>query len=173
MPPHDRTNSLRIGLTYDLRSAYLAAGYGEEETAEFDRDDTIDALASALADLGHQVDRIGNARQLIGRLADGDRWDLVFNICEGLRGIARESQVPAILDVYEIPYTFSDPLVISLCLHKGLTKTVVRAAGLVTPRFLVVERIEDLQPWLAPRRPADCPRSPCSSSRSRKVPAKA
>ena len=57
----------------------------------------------------------------------------MFNICEGLRGIAREAQVPAILDVYEIPYTFSDPLVMALCLHKGLTKTVVRAAGVPTP----------------------------------------
>jgi D-alanine-D-alanine ligase len=151
---------LQVGLTFDLRSAYLAAGYGEEETAEFDRDDTIDSLADALADLGHAVDRIGNARQLIQRLAEGDRWDLVFNICEGLRGIGRESQVPAILDVFDIPYTFSDPLVMGLCLHKGLTKLAVRSAGLSTPRFLVVERIEDLQPWLTPQRTTDCPPFP-------------
>src|SRR5688572_11176822 len=113
-----------IGITYDLRSEYLAAGYGEEETAEFDRPDTIDAIAAALGELGHQPDRIGNVRQLMARLVEGDRWDLVFNICEGLHGLGREAQVPAILDVYDVPYTFSDPLVMSLCLHKGLTKTV-------------------------------------------------
>ncbi len=135
---------MQIGLTYDLRSAYLAAGYGEEETAEFDQEGTIDALESGLRQLGHETDRIGHARQLIARLAEGDRWDLVFNICEGLHGIGREAQVPAILDVFDLPYTFSDPLVMSLCLHKGLTKTVVRQAGLPTPDFSVVHQPSDL-----------------------------
>ena len=135
---------MHVGLTYDLRSEYLAAGYTEEQTAEFDRDDTVDAIAESLRELGHEPDRIGHARQLVERLARGERWDLVFNICEGLHGIAREAQVPAILDVYEIAYTFSDPLVMALTLHKGLTKTVVAAAGVPTPRFLVVERLSDL-----------------------------
>lgn len=136
---------MHIGLTYDLRADYLAAGYGEEETAEFDRPDTIEALAKAIGELGHRPDRIGNARQLIERLAGSDRWDLVFNIAEGLRGKAREAQVPAILDIYEIPYTFSDPLVLAVCLHKDLTKLVVRTAGLPTPDFVLVERLADLE----------------------------
>jgi D-alanine-D-alanine ligase len=136
---------MHIGLTYDLRSEYLAAGYSEEETAEFDRNDTVDSLESALGQLGHDTVRIGNARHLVERLAAGDRWDLVFNICEGLRGMARESQVPAILDVFEIPYTFADPVVMSICLHKGLAKTVVREAGLPTPRFAVVVHLSDLE----------------------------
>jgi D-alanine-D-alanine ligase len=134
-----------VGLTYDLRDIYLSAGYGEEETAEFDRADTIDALADALRDLGHVPDPIGNAPQLVTRLACGDRWDLVVNIAEGLRGFAREAQVPAILEVYDIPYTFSDPLVMSVCLHKGLAKTVVKAAGVPTPGFAVIEEIADLE----------------------------
>jgi D-alanine-D-alanine ligase len=135
---------MRIGLTYDLRHEYLAAGYSEEETAEFDRADTIDALEEALDRLGHRPDRIGHARQLIARLAAGDDWDLVLNIAEGLAGVAREAQVPAILDVYGIPYTFSDPLVMALSLHKGLTKTVVQSAGLPTPAFAVIERPEEI-----------------------------
>ena len=130
---------MHIGLTYDLRSEYLAAGYGAEETAEFDQAGTIDSLEMALCELGHEVERIGHARQLIERLAAGGRWELVFNICEGLHGIGREAQVPAILDVYGIAYTFSDPLVMALTLHKGLTKTVVRAAGVPTADFAVVE----------------------------------
>jgi D-alanine-D-alanine ligase len=129
---------MRIGLTYDLRSEYLAQGYGEVETAEFDRDDTIAAIEAALTELGHQSERVGNARSLIQALAEGTSWDLVFNIAEGLRGIGREAQVPAILDVYAIPYTFSDPLVLSLTLHKGMTKRVIRDAGLATAPFLEV-----------------------------------
>lgn len=135
---------MHIGLTYDLRAEYLADGYSEEETAEFDRPDTIDALEAALRELGHHPDRIGHARQLVGRLACGDRWDLVLNIAEGLWGRAREAQVPAILDVYRIPYTFSDPLVTAVCLDKGLTKMAVRAAGVPTADFAVVERSEDV-----------------------------
>lgn len=135
---------MHIGLTYDLRQDYLAAGFSPAETAEFDRPDTIEALESALRKLGHTTDRIGHARQLIARLARGDSWDLVFNIAEGLAGIAREAQVPAILDVYGIAYTFSDPLVLALSLHKGLTKTVVAASGVPTPAFAVVQTLADL-----------------------------
>jgi D-alanine-D-alanine ligase len=132
-----------IGLTYDLRSEYLDQGYSEDETAEFDREDTVDALEHALIQLGHEANRIGNIRQLIGRLADGDHWDLVFNIAEGLYGMGREAQIPAILDAYAIPYTFSDPLVMSLTLHKAMTKRVIRDAGLPTSDFAVVLQSSD------------------------------
>lgn len=133
-----------IGLTYDLRRDYLAEGYSEEETAEFDRPDTIDAIEGALRELGHETDRIGHARSLVQRLAKGDRWDLVFNIAEGLRGFGREAQVPALLDVYGIPYTFSDPLVLALSLHKGMALHVVRDLGLPTAEFAVVADEGDL-----------------------------
>lgn len=130
---------MRIGLTYDLRSEYLAQGYTEDETAEFDRDDTIVSIENALRRLGHETERIGNVRGLVERIAAGGRWDLVFNIAEGLHGIAREAQVPALLDAYGIPYTFSDPLVMSLTLHKGMTKRVIRDAGVPTSDFEVLE----------------------------------
>lgn len=136
---------MHIGLTYDLRREYLAAGFSDDETAEFDRPDTVDSIARALEQLGHTTDRIGHARQLIARLAQGDAWDLVFNIAEGLEGVAREAQIPAILEVYGIACTFSDPLVMALTLHKGLTKTVVAAGGVPTPRFAVVESAADVQ----------------------------
>jgi D-alanine-D-alanine ligase len=135
--------TMHIGLTYDLRSDYLAAGYGEEETAEFDQVGTIEVIDGALCELGHTPDRVGQARNLIERLAAGDRWDLVFNICEGLHGLGREAQVPAILDVYEIPYTFADPATLCLCLDKALTKTVLRAVGLPTPDWYVVRCLAD------------------------------
>jgi D-alanine-D-alanine ligase len=135
---------MRVGLTYDLRAEYLAAGFGEEETAEFDRPDTVEAIEHALASLGHQPVRIGHVRQLVDRLARGERWDLVFNFAEGMYGIGREAQVPAVLDAYQIPYTFSDPLVMALSLHKGMTKQVVRAADIPTPDFALVHDVADL-----------------------------
>ncbi len=128
----------QIGLTYDLRDSYLEAGYSELETAEFDRADTIDSVEAALRQLGYTVDRIGHVKQLAARLVAGDRWDLVFNICEGMYGIGREAQVPALLDAYQVPYVFSDTLTCALTLHKGMTKDVVRAAGIATPDYAVV-----------------------------------
>jgi len=135
---------VKIGIAYDLRDDYLAEGYGDEETAEFDRLDTIEAIEGTLQRLGFAIDRIGNIRKLAARLVAGDRWDMVFNIAEGLRGFGREAQVPALLDAFEIPYTFSDPLVLSLTLHKGMTKHVVHDLGIPTPEFTVVETTSDI-----------------------------
>jgi D-alanine-D-alanine ligase len=135
---------MKIGLTYDLRQDYLDLGFGELETAEFDRIDTVEAIERTLQQLGHQTVRIGNIWNLTRLLAAGERWDLVFNIAEGLYGIGRESQVPALLDAYEIPYTFSDPLVLALTLHKGLAKRVFRDMGIPTPEFAEINTIQDI-----------------------------
>ncbi|MDH5753438.1 MAG: D-alanine--D-alanine ligase, partial [Deltaproteobacteria bacterium] len=40
-----------IGLTYDLRQDYLELGFSEEETAEFDAPETIEALEEVLRSL--------------------------------------------------------------------------------------------------------------------------
>lgn len=133
-----------VGITYDLREEYLAEGYDMEETAEFDKPETIDAIESALRQEGFETERIGHVRNLMGRLAGGDRWDLVFNIAEGLRGFGREAQVPCLLDAYDIPYTFSDPLVLSLTLHKGLCKRVIRDLDIPTPAFAIVASEADV-----------------------------
>ena len=135
---------MRIGVTYDLRSDYLAQGLGEEETAEFDAEETIAAVCQALTELGHQPARIGGIKPLTQALAKGARWDAVFNICEGLKGVSREAQVPALLEAYDIPYVFSDPLTLALTLDKAMTKRVVRDAGVPTADFAVIEHEADI-----------------------------
>jgi D-alanine-D-alanine ligase len=134
---------MRIGVTYDLRADYLALGLSEEATAEFDSDITIAAICEALACMGLQPMRIGNVRRLAERLVAGERWDAVFNFCEGLKGVARESQAPALLEAYDIPYVFSDPLSLALSLDKAMSKRVVRDAGVPTADFAVIEKIAD------------------------------
>ena len=136
--------NLRIGLTYDLRSQYLALGYSEEQTAEFDSPATVEAITTALSELGHTPIQIGNAQELTRRLVAGERWELVFNIAEGLYGLGREALIPALLDAYRVDYTFSDPCVLAVCLHKGFTKSILRDAGLPTPDFALVREEADL-----------------------------
>ncbi len=135
---------MKTGLTYDLRSEYLKMGFGEEETAEFDKDETVAAIEHALNIHGFETERIGNVQQLARALVKGRRWDIVFNICEGLYGMGREAQVPAILDAWNIPYVFSGPLVLSLTLHKAMTKRVVRDAGVPTADFRIVRSAGDI-----------------------------
>ncbi|HEX7080517.1 MAG TPA: D-alanine--D-alanine ligase [Gammaproteobacteria bacterium] len=139
-----------IGLTYDLKDDYLARGFSEADVAEFDTRETVDAVAGALTALGHECVRIGGVRALAERLVAGERWDLVFNIAEGVEGFGRESQVPALLEAFGVPYTFSDPLVCALTLHKAMAKHVARGCGVPTPDFAVVASPADIDAVLLP-----------------------
>ncbi len=135
---------MKIGLTYDLKTDYINQGLSNEMLAEFDREDTVDAIEQAVGKAGHLPVRIGNIKKLVDALAVGECWDLVFNIAEGLYGPSRESQIPALLEAYRIPMVFSDSLVLSVCLHKGLAKSTVRNFRLPTPDFLTADSISDL-----------------------------
>ena len=143
MVNRERT-AIRVGLTYDLASDYRLLGASEEDLAEFDREDTVEGIEQSLRVMGHVPERIGSIRNLAVQLVAGRRWDLVFNIAEGRYGAARESQVPALLDAYQIPYTFSDPLVLAIALHKAHAKTLVRAAGVRTADYQLIETPDDL-----------------------------
>ncbi|KOR37689.1 MULTISPECIES: D-alanine--D-alanine ligase family protein [Planktothricoides] len=134
---------LLIGLCYDLKEDYLKAGFSAIEVMEFDDEETIIGLEDALSHLGHNVERIGNGRELARRLVAGDRWDLIFNLAEGVWGRSREAQVPAVCELFNQPYTFSDPLTCALALDKALAKRVVRDRGLPTPEFEIVNTPEE------------------------------
>jgi len=135
---------MRIGLTFDLRDTYRALGYSEEAVAEFDTEETIAWIESTVRAHGHEVERIGTIWQLTEALAAGTRWDLVFNVAEGLHGMAREAQVPALLDAYGIPYTFATPDVLVYTLDKAMAKRIVRDAGIATAPFALVREEADI-----------------------------
>lgn len=135
---------MKIGLTYNLKSYYIAQGFSAESVAEFDCEETIDALEGVLVQEGHQVERIGCIETLMRRLIDGKRWDLVFNIAEGVYGIGREAQIPALLDAYRIPYTFSPTEVLATALDKGLTNAIMRTYHVKTADFHVVRKMKDI-----------------------------
>ena len=136
---------IKIGITYDLRDDYLKMGFGEEETAEFDHIGTINAIDEELCRQGFITDRVGHVKNLCQRLVAGERWDIVFNICEGLYGSGREAQVPAVLDAYRIPYVFSGPLVLALTLDKAWTKLVVKASDVPTADHIIIFNENEIQ----------------------------
>ena len=152
---------MRIGVCYDLKSDYLAQGYSEEETAEFDAEVTIDAICDALAYQGWQPVKIGGIKKLAEALVAGERWDAVFNFCEGMYGLAREAQVPTLLDAYQIPYVFSDALTMALVrvaidegvplfgVCRGLQELNVALGG------TLYQRVHELEDMLDHREPDD------------------
>jgi len=134
---------LSVGLCYDLKDDYLRDGFSPEDVLEFDSEETVAGLEAALAELGHSTHRVGRGRELARRLVAGERWDLVFNICEGVWGRSREAQAPAVCELFDQPYTFADPLTCALTLDKAMAKRVVRDHGLATAPFAVVSAPEE------------------------------
>ncbi len=131
---------MKIGFTYDLRRKHQPSQNSPADFyGEFETDETIDAITETITSLGHEVVKIGDLASLLHFLAAGNRVDLVFNMAEGRHGRARESQVPGILEAYQIPYTFSDPLSLAICLDKGLTKDILRGANIPTPDYQVFQ----------------------------------
>jgi D-alanine-D-alanine ligase len=129
---------MRIGLVYDLRDDYRALGYSEEDCAEFDTIGTLDALAGAIERQGCEVVRVGRGVALAERLVAGQRYDLVFSIAEGLGGRNREAQVPALCELFDQPFVFSDALTMAATLDKDVAKRLVRDAGVATTPFRVM-----------------------------------
>jgi D-alanine-D-alanine ligase len=142
---------MRIGITYDLRAEGTPQplspsdgerGWGEgvpdDFQEEFDSPATIEAIASVLRSLGHDVEKLGDGRELLDRLL-AQPPDFVFNIAEGQGvGRSREARVPAVLEMLGIPYTGSDPLTLAVTLDKDCAKRLVASAGVTVPHGMVV-----------------------------------
>lgn len=133
-----------VGLTYNLKSeVILKSDDPPDLNAEFDSDETVTSIERALQSGGHTVVRIGNARCLLERIPHPD-VDIVFNIAEGYEGRNRESQVPILLEMLRTPFVGADGLTLGLTLDKVLTKKVLIAEGIPTPRFCEVTGPEKL-----------------------------
>lgn len=133
-----------IGFTYDLRSdCPLKDGDPEDLNAEFDFDEIVNRVKLAIESCGHKVVSIGNVKKLLSMLPELE-VDIVFNICEGIGSRNREAQVPVILDTFGIPYIGSDGLTMSVALDKIMTKKILMAEGIPTPRYLGINTMDDL-----------------------------
>ncbi len=129
-----RKTSLRVGLTFNMKRTDTAA---DDAEAEFDSPRTIAAITAAIESYGHTVVPLEATSDLPRALADS-MPDVVFNIAEGVRGRGREAQVPALCELLGVPYSGSDATTLSICLDKGLTKQILRSAGIDTAEWQVM-----------------------------------
>ncbi len=134
---------MRIAFTHNLQT-----DHDDESQAEFDRQETVDAIAQALGGLGHDVECVdvghGSVSSLAARL-ERIAPDLVFNTAEGHHGRFREAFWPALFDQLHLPFTGSDAWVCAVTLDKQLTKMLVHKAGVPTPRWAFVDTLSDLE----------------------------
>ncbi|MBI2856929.1 MAG: D-alanine--D-alanine ligase [Chloroflexi bacterium] len=137
---------MKIGLAYDLKEEVaISADQPEDALEEYDSVETVAGLTTALEAAGHHVIKLGGGRPFLSRILERG-VDFVFNIAEGRGGYkGRESQVPSVLEMLDVPYSGSDPVCLAVCLDKPLTKTLVGAAGIRTPTWRVVASRKDLE----------------------------
>ena len=129
--------SFRVALLYNLKhNATAEPGAPPDALAEYDSLETVQALEDALRAGGHLVMPLEGDKTLLDTIRQTEP-DIAFNICEGHRGDARESQVPALLEMLGIPYTGSQVLAHAISLDKAITKQVWRDCGLPTAPFQV------------------------------------
>lgn len=129
-----RLEFMKVAFTYNLRRT------DSEEEAEFDTAETVDAIASAIENAGHEVEKLevsGAASSLMERLEGADP-DIVFNLAEGSGGRMREAFYPALFEEMGLVYTGSDAYTMALTLDKFLTKLVLERQGIDTPRAELV-----------------------------------
>ena len=138
---------MKIALTCNLKE--------KDETkppdyfSEFDSQETVNAIVSALETRGHDVSMVNAGKTNLFTHFKKNKVDMVFNIAEGKSGKFRESEIPAILDYLKIPYTGSNTFSLALALNKAFTKKILLAENIPTPRFQVfVKGDEELNPQL-------------------------
>jgi D-alanine-D-alanine ligase len=110
--------------------------------AEWDTWETINALKEAI-EIYHDVSLV-EANENALELFKKEKFDIVFNIAEGLSGVSRESQIPAMLDMLNIPYTGSDALTLGICLDKARTKEILSYHNVPTAGFILVDKYRPL-----------------------------
>jgi len=139
---------MRVALTYNLKKKdpLKPADY----FSEYDSEETINSVINALKNKGHSVEAIDVEYPALFSYFKKNRVDMVFNIAEGKHGRFRESEVPAVLDYLNIPYTGSETFSLALALNKALTKKILKAENIPTPNFqLFVRGDEELSADLA------------------------
>lgn len=111
--------------------------------AEWDTIETVNAIKDSLETF-HDVIMIEANEDAFEKFRVA-KPDIVFNVAECASGISREAQIPAMLDMLQIPYTGSDPLTLTTCLDKSRAKEVLAYNKVPTARFRFAESVDDLK----------------------------
>jgi len=111
--------------------------------AEWDTWETVNAVKDAIAEF-HNVTLVVANNDAFLKLKEL-KPDIVFNFAEGLIGVNRESHMPAILEMLQLPYLGSDALTLGICLDKSRAKEILTYHKIPNAKFLVADKVEDIE----------------------------
>ena len=118
-------------------------GRHNDQYVEWDTMDTVNAVRRAIEER-YRVSMIEANTQAYHKLLE-IRPFFAFNMAEGLFGASRESQMPAMLEMLQIPYLGSDPLTLGICLDKSRAKEILAHYGIPTAPFTVIRSVNQLR----------------------------
>jgi len=138
---------MNIGFTYNVRHVKPDINNPQYiKEAEFDEPSTIAEIDRVLKNLGHQVFHVEADEDAYLKLKGlKGKIDLVFNMAEGMHGEDREAQIPAMLEMLQIPYTGPKPLGYAVGLNKSVAKEILSYYHIATPHWATIEKMEDLE----------------------------
>lgn len=135
--------NLKVALLANAKeNAPKSKGDPEDRWADLDSAKTIKALVDAIKAGGHDCEFLEGDVTLVNSIQKY-KPDICFNICEGHFGDGREAQVPAILEMMQVPYTGSKVMTLALALDKSMTKRILHWHELPTPNFQTFERVDE------------------------------
>lgn len=135
---------MRIAILHNSDHTLLEDDPGREAREDILR--VAAAMQSALLKSKHEVQLIPVEADLTGlHEALATRPEAVVNLCESLAADARgEMLLPALLELWSVPYTGNSALSLTLALHKDKAKEILSARGVPTPAFRVVKHFEEV-----------------------------
>ena len=130
-------NHLNVALLYNLNhSSMLSPDAPPDALAEYTTQATVNAVSDALASAGHEVIQLEADLSLLDTIRRVNP-DICFNMARGIDGRDRQSHVPALLEMLNIPFTGSGVLGHAIALDKAATKNAWHEAGLPVVPFQV------------------------------------
>jgi D-alanine-D-alanine ligase len=144
-----KKEKLKVAILYNVLER-LQKGEERDILAEEGVIEEIRAVEEAIVSLNHKCYSLAIRDEIftIVHWLNEIRPDVVFNLCESIFGnTSWEMNLPAMLDLFRIPYTGSPPLTLGLCQDKGKVKDILLSQGVLTPRYKIFERELDLLAW--------------------------
>ena len=111
----------------------------DDTYAEWDSMETINAIKDALLSGGYNVELI-EADEFAYDNLKKFKPEFVFNVAEGYYGASRESQIPSMLEMLDIPYTGSDSITTGICHDKSRCKEILSYYNVPNAKFFISDK---------------------------------
>lgn len=142
---------MRVGLIFDIREDYGILA-DDVTFCDFNYLSDMQHLQNTLEEAGHYVLPIGTPKKFASMLRNNElgNLDIIMNFGEGFLSRNREGIVPALCEIYGIPYTGSDAFSMVLTLDKHMTLLYAESLGIHTPKGFLYQpqfhTLDELEP---------------------------